>query len=276
MTPARHVLADPPPGFVRSEADERVIVAEGAQDRSLLRSLGLQTLDGAFALEPLRATPVKAIARAEGRDAAGHPRVVYVKRYDFDRRVVFMKALVKANFPVFSGPTELANVLALRAAGMAAPRPLAAGEREEGARKRSFVVLEALPGRALESLPAPSSSRDRRSLVVKAARLVRALHEAGFWHKDLYLANLILDPGTGELGLCDCERVKWRAGGPRPRARARDLGSHHFSAGSFGPRDHVLFLREYLGLERLDREARRLARAALRRSRAIARRGEKG
>jgi heptose I phosphotransferase len=251
-------------GFSRSSADPDVVIADDARD--LVAELGLDRLERAFELVPLRATAHKAIARLDCSRGA-----VYVKRYDFDRLEVFVKAFLKANFPVFSGPRELENVLALRAAGIAAPRPLAAGERDEGRRRRSFVVLEAIPGTPLEELELPP---ERRDLVRRVARLVRDLHAAGFWHKDLYLANLLWDGAT--LGLVDCERVKRRQGGPPPRARARDLASLDYSAERFSATDRVRFLREYLGLERLDDAAKALARVARSHARKIARRGKKG
>jgi tRNA A-37 threonylcarbamoyl transferase component Bud32 len=255
--------------FEPSPRDPDTIVSTDDGDRALLEALGLLTIDGALALEPLRATPYKAIARAS---ALG--RTVYVKRYDFDRRVVFVKALLKGNFPVFSGPRELENVIALRAAGIPAARPLAAGERTEGARRRSFVVLEALPGVPLENVSPPGRSRERRELVRAVARLVRDLHRAGFWHKDLYLANVIVD--GAKLGLVDCERVKRREGGPPRRARARDLGSLDSSAAKWSATDRVRFLKEYLGSARLGSEGKALAREARRRARAILSRGKKG
>src|SRR5204862_208199 len=127
--------------------DGRVLVL--ASERERLHALGLDRLETAMtAGELIRATPYKAISRLPG---------FFVKRYDYDRREVFVKAALKANFPVFSGPKELANVLALRAAGLPVPRALACGEEKRGWRKRSFVVLEALDGEPLQGRKPPAA-----------------------------------------------------------------------------------------------------------------------
>jgi heptose I phosphotransferase len=256
----------PPSGYEIADGG-RVLVL--ASERERVGALGLDRLDGALAAGTLlRATPHKAIARIG--------ESVYLKRYDYDRREVFLKAAIKANFPVFSGPRELENALALRAAGLPAPRPLAAGEADRGWRRLSFVALEALPGTPLERLSPPRAPAERRALVRRVAALVRALHAAGFWHRDLYLANVLLDATTGELGLVDLERVKRRAGGPSARARRKDLAALDYSAAGWSATDRVRFLRAYLGTPKLDRAARRLARRVRAKARSLARKGKKG
>ncbi len=250
------------PGYVAF--DEGRVLLLGVE-RARLASLGLDRLETAMtAGELIRATPHKAIARLPG---------LYIKRYDYDRREVFLKAAIKANFPVFSGRRELENALALRAAGLPAPRPLACGEEKRGWRKRSFVVLEEVPGVALERLEPPRALVERRAIVLSVARLVRALHGAGFAHRDLYLANIIKE---GEkLGIVDLERVKRREGGPSARAIRKDLAALDYSAARWSATDRARFLREYLGVARLDSRAKTLARAVRAKARAIARKGSK-
>lgn len=252
----------PPPGFV--VADEgRVLLLEAERER--LGALGLAELATAMmAGELIRATPHKAISRLPG---------LFVKRYDYDRREVFLKAALKGNFPVFSGPKELENVLALRAAGLPVPRALACGEERRGWRARSFVVLEALAGVSLEERARPRRFEERRALVERVAGLVRSLHGAGFSHRDLYLANILED---GErLGLVDLERVRHREGGPTARALRKDLAALDYSSAAWSAADRVRFLRAYLGVARLDPAAKKLARAVRRKARALARKGAK-
>ena len=57
---------------------------------------------------------------------------------------------------------------------------------------RSFVVLEALEGSPLERTEPPPRPEARRGLVGRVAALVRSLHGAGFAHRDLYLANVLV------------------------------------------------------------------------------------
>jgi heptose I phosphotransferase len=242
-----------------------------AAERRWLDDLGLAHIEHAFALqgEP----------RSEGRSLvrlnAPGGRTVFVKRWDFHRAGLWLRGAVKLNIPSWSGPRELRNLLALRSAGIRAPLPLAAGEIDEGPRRRSFVALARLEGEPLERLPAPAAPAARRARIQAVAGLIRDLHGAGFWHKDLYLCNVFLDPEEG-LGLLDCERVERAAGGPPMRWRVKDLAALDYSANWPTQAERLAFLRAYLGVERLGRDGRRLAAAVRRKARRIARQGAKG
>lgn len=257
------------PGFERVD-EGRVLVRRDARARAA--ALRVDTVAGAFAL------PAEPRAQANGRykalgrlvDARGR---VFLKRWDYDRLEVWLRGAIKWNFPVFSGLRELENVTALAAAGLRVPAALAAGEETCGLRRRSFVALEAIEGVPLDVLP-PPPPRERFALVRAVAALVARLHAAGFWHKDLYVGNILLAPDGG-LGLIDCERVERRAGGPPLRWRVKDLAAVDMSARWATRADRARFLRAYLGVERLDAAARRLARAVRRKSASMARRGAK-
>ena len=257
-----------PPGYEPSDGGAVLILGEA---RSLARELGLDAVARACALPATRRSPWKEWALLE----RGGERV-FLKRWDYDRRAVWLRGALKWNWPAWSGPHELANLLALAAAGLRVPRVLAAGERDEGPRRRSFVALFALPGAPLAASPPPARPAERRARTRAVAGLVRRLHGAGFWHRDLYGENVFWDEALGP-GLIDCERVERAEGGPRWRWRVKDLAALQGSAGGGWSRsDRVRFLREYLDLERLDPDARRLARAVLRKARALATRGAKG
>ncbi len=241
-----------------------------ADARARLEALGLGTLEGVFAREGAeRRGRYKALLRL--RDERG---AVFVKRYDFARPEVWLRGALKANLPVFSGPRELENLLALAAAGLRVPLPLAAGQEDQGLRRRSFVALAALAGTPLDALPAPAAPAERRARIEDVAALARRLHEAGFWHKDLYLCNLFHAPGE-PLGLLDCERVGFRPGGPPWRWRVKDLAALDYSATWPTRAERLRFLRAYLA-HPLDEEARRLARAVRAKAARLARRGRKG
>lgn len=268
--PTRADAVDAPAGFTRTDRG-RVVVRHDARAR--LAALGLDSLAGAFAAAAEARAQAggryKAIARLD--DAAGR---LFVKRWDYDRLEVWLRAALKWNFPVFSGRRELDNLLALAAAGLRVPAPLAAGEETHGLRRRSFVVLEALPGQPLDAAPPPPAARARFDLARAVAALVARLHAAGFWHKDLYLGNVLRAP-DGRLGLLDCERVERAAGGPPPRWRVKDLAALDLSARHATRSDRLRFLRAYLGLARLDPAARRLARVVRARSARMGRAGAK-
>lgn len=116
----------------------------------------------------------------------------------------------------------------LHAAGVPVPRPLAVAERRAGRRVVETVfVAEWLAGRRtlLEhaaGLPAPALA----ALLERVGRLVRAMHAAGFDHRDLHAGNLLVEPGEqapGEaLTLVDLHRGRV-GGAPPPAAVLRAL-----------------------------------------------------
>lgn len=257
-----------PAGYERAD-DGRVLIS--AAHGSQVAVLGCDSLARAFALPAIARSAWKAWAELP---LPGGGRA-YLKRWDYDRREVWVRSALKWNWPVWSGPRELANLLALAAAGLRVPVPLAAGEEDAGPRRRSFVLLLGLAGASLDALPPPAGPRDRHARVRAVAGLVRRLHAAGFWHKDLYLGNVFWDDAAGP-GLIDCERVERAEGGPPSRWRVKDLAALDGSAQGWSATDRVRFLRTYLACERLDAPAKRLARAVRRKARRMAKHGAKG
>jgi len=242
-----------------------------APSRPLLERLGLTSLEAAFALPAQRRTPHKALVRlpVDGQ-------TVFVKRWDYDRREVWLRGTLKGgNYPVFCGPQELRNLRRLSAAGLRVPLPLIAGEEDQGWRRRSFVALAQLPGQPLDQLGVPPQPTARRQRLAELATLVRQLHQAGCWHKDLYLCNVFWDLSHG-LGLLDCERVDHDPGGVPQRWRVKDLTALDSSAESWSCADRLRFLRLYLEEERLSPAGKELGRDVRRKSLRLARHGTKG
>ena len=233
--------------------------------RARVEALGLTSLAAVFALDGERRSPQKSLVRL--RDDAGQ---VFVKRWDYDRREVWLKATLKGfNYPVFSGPQELRNLRRLAAAGQA----------DTGWRRRSFVALAALPGQPLDQLGVSPVPAVRRQRAAELAALVQALHAAGCWHKDLYLCNVFWDPAAG-LGLLDCERVDHDPAGVPRRWRVKDLAALASSApgGRHGwtCADRLRFLRAYLGDEAWSRDGKALAEDVWRKAERLTRHGQKG
>ena len=149
----------------------------------------------------------------------------------------------------------------LRAAGVATPDVLAAGCRAVFGPFAAYVlVTEAIPGGVslqafLGGQPLP---RRRRLLAREAGRSVRALHDAGFVHADLNLANLVA-PHGGERGaavhVIDLEGGRFRAHvgfGARRANLKRLLRSYEKWIAPSSPldrRDALAFLRAYCGEE---------------------------
>ncbi len=118
----------------------------------------------------------------------------------------------------------------LASAGIAAPRALGIGRAGE----RSVLAMEEVLG----AVPLPealraAAARERARLCRELGALVARLHEAGLFHRDLYLEHLLVRPAEGsgppELVLLDAGRVLRRPLRPA-RWAAKDLaaGLHSF------------------------------------------------
>jgi hypothetical protein len=164
--------------------------------------------------------------------------------------------------------------------GISVPRPVACGsvggwlfDRE------SCLVLAEVPGCALQRWPGlrPSGMPRpaRHALMLQLADLVRRLHGAGLFHRDLYLAHIFIEPdadGPPQLFLIDLQRVvapRWR----RWRWMVKDLAALNFSSAQAGVSgaERLRWLRRYLGVRRLRAEDRRLVRAVAAKSARMAR-----
>lgn len=130
----------------------------------------------------------------------------------------------------FAGPSRAFRELELahqaRQAGVPVPQPLAAVTHRIGPFYRALYVSEEVAGAKdlaalLEAAPAdPAGTALLRRASRACAEAVRSMHDAGFFHADLNLKNLIVrDDGTE----CEAWIVDWdlsrRAAGPLPRRR---------------------------------------------------------
>jgi tRNA A-37 threonylcarbamoyl transferase component Bud32 len=117
------------------------------------------------------------------------------------------------------------NARALAAAGLATPEPLLLVEpaRRGGP---SLYVCTHLAGRLELRYPlrARNAGREREEfpeldlaeLIAAVGALARRLHDAGFWHRDFSVGNLLIEraaapPGFGEIALVDLNRARRRA-----------------------------------------------------------------
>ncbi len=185
----------------------------------------------------------------------------------------FERAPWRGRAPAFR---EFVAFRALASIGVPVPPIVAVGRKEGGA---SVVWTRGVvPGTSLrELLPtlAPRGGRgdERKLLLGEAARIARTLHAAGFCHRDLYLDHFLVEERAGRrrLVLIDATRVAAFARLPR-RWRTKDVAALEFSARGAGATRSERW-RALLEYARGDRRlARRLARAAVRKADAIARR----
>lgn len=141
----------------------------------------------------------------------------------------------------------LISAVRLREAGVPTPNVLAAGWRRVlGPLHAHALVTETVPGgvNLQTALASRMNSLERRAALRASGRAVRAMHDAGFLHADLNLANLVLertsagsrahivdlDRGTFAAVLTTAQRrsnldrllrswEKWRPGGMLPGRR---------------------------------------------------------
>jgi len=174
----------------------------------------------------------------------------------------------------------------LAEAGIAAPQPMAFGQkRVAGGVRQSVLVMTEVVGaeqgdRFFERLCRQSSGREalrcKRQLIEQIGDFAKRFHAAGFYHRDFYLCHFWFGPMTGggdRLWLLDHHRTgrdarRWR----RRRWLVKDIGQLHYSASPliFSRTDRVRFLRRYFGCGKLSGEHRRFLAAVRRKSRRIA------
>jgi len=261
-------LLDAPPA--QGRADEP---ASPAEDRLAeeARRRGLDTVDGAFGWvggEDLDKAGLGDRRRTRLRlpDGTGGQRELYLKRYG-------PGCWRRGRSPA---EAEADGIAAARAAGAGTMRLLAAGE--DAPTRRSFVLVTAVPGEALERCGEAFLARHADApaavdaLTARLAALVRGLHGAGFVHRDLYASHVFLHerPDGPALHLIDLARMLH----PRVRRfrwRVKDLAALKYSMpAAWVDGWWAAFLAAYLG-EVSDRVRRRWERAIGRKAGRIAR-----
>jgi tRNA A-37 threonylcarbamoyl transferase component Bud32 len=143
---------------------------------------------------------------------------------------------------------EARTLAALRAAGVACPEWMAAGEDDRG---RAFLLLAALPGtvdlRQYLRDRAGSAPRERYRFARRLGAALAGIHEAGFDHPDLYAKHVLVAPATEQCYFLDWQRSRRRRR-LGWRRRARDLAAldatlaEEFATG----RERLACLRGYL------------------------------
>ena len=199
----------------------RVEFADGAPRRALARIL--ESLDGGgepAEVEPIKRSRVRHVFRTRLSDDTG----VYVKRYLSDAPRRELRFLVGRSRAL----QEFQNLCRLRALGLASVEPLCCAElRRRGLLLEAVLVTRELP----DALPLRERLRglaeaERGALVDDLAGVVRRLHDAGLWHRDLHMGNVLTVRGPGDRALpvlVDVQKLRCLRV-PLPAAlRARDL-----------------------------------------------------
>jgi hypothetical protein len=208
-------------------------------------------------------------------------RAFYLKRNRF-HRVEFLKRLSRLRLPVRGARQEWRNLLAVHAAGIPCPSPIAFGERPWcGLETNSFTVTEELYHcRPLDKVVQSDFSGMRtekqrfrlRSFAQMLGRLAGKLHSCGMYHQDFYLSHIYVDR-EDSLFLIDLQRVLIRPAGSR-HYQVKDLGQLNYAAevtGGISRTSRLRFFLSYLDQPTLDPKGKNLIRAICRKTSKIAR-----
>ena len=138
-----------------------------------------------------------------------------------------------------------------------APMPLAVGHRRRGLLNDGcWLILDALPDPrplrdALEEGPPPGLRRD---LIERAAKLVRAMHDAEFQHFDLHAENLLLHGPADSPEMCVIDMQAVRRRRMDFYRRCDDLARLFNSVRRtpMGAADRLRFLKAYLAAAKFD------------------------
>ena len=222
-------------------------------------------VDAAFE-RPLREIVIPNIGSLESAGAAPVKRTLTrtVHRFELAGRAVFIKHHVvrslKERLKYLVLPSRAAaewrTSLGMADRGLPVPRCLALGERRvAGVLKEAVLVSEAVD----DALPLSQALRDDRVLLGRAARMIRAMHDADVLHRDLHGGNILVR--GSELTFIDLHRAS--VGRPVSRARRIRSVAQFLAAlgGLLRPVDVRQFACEYLGPDTTANEVDRFARA---------------
>jgi hypothetical protein len=203
---------------------------------------------------------------------AGKPLLVFFKQYAFaSPSWKFLGRASKAR-------REFENYEVFQRLGIASAERVACGEQRDwmGRLRRAFIVTRAVPNAStlLEFVPkhcpdaaSPERKKVRTAIIAQLAGMTRRIHEANFFHNDLFWRNILVQFSPGaELKLCwiDCPRGRFRPWFRRHQARLRDLAAlDQPSEKFFAPRERIAFTKLYVGQKRLNATAKQLIRDAL-------------
>ena len=211
-------------------------LSDNPGELALLRACGLDTVAGAFAYaggEDLSkpGLGLRRRTRLHLADTAGREAVWYLKRYEAPPVSVRLRRWLTGRGGAGPAAVEFESIRRVRAAGVATMAALAVGQEADwlGVR-RSYIVVSAVPGEALERCLADYLRRHASDAAAMTAfnaalvQLVAGLHAAGLAHRDLYAAHIFLDETAAgpKLYLIDLARVfrpRWRTF----RWRVKDL-----------------------------------------------------
>jgi heptose I phosphotransferase len=223
----------------------RGFVTVNAEHRAWLRGLRLAEPEDFLDREALIVSghPGRQVARLD----LGAGRVGYLKREQGVRWTTRLRNFLGGCGWVSRSVREAQVLEALERDGLPGPRWLATGEDSVG---RAFLLVEEVPRSAslTVALRARPAAAQRRKLARHLGATLARLHEAGFFHRDLYAKHVLVGEADDALCLLDWQRA-WRGAWVPRSARIRDLACLHATLPDdlAGPRERLACLRAYLG-----------------------------
>ena len=244
--------------------------------RERLSAAAVASYDDAARLEPTD-DYVEKQGRSTGRyrlDVGDRTLSLYVKKH---LRLPWWQRLLGAT-RLFPGPAEHANLRRAAELGIRVPEAVFAGAEARHPCGSLLATRELegylplhiyVPG-PLTRLPEPRRRRRKRALIARLVDMARRLHGRRLYHRDFYLCHFFLRddaaaPDGFDLVMIDLGRLlrsRWS------RWRVKDLAALLFSSDVPGitRTDRLRFYRAYLGVPKLDDDAKRLARRILRKA----------
>ena len=174
---------------------------------------------------------------------------------------------------------EFENYEVFQRLGILSAERIACGEGRDaiGRLRRAFIITREIPNAKTLVEFFQSECRDRTKPEIRKIRaqsirqlveIMRRLHSASFFHHDFVWRNILVTqdpPDKPRLWLIDCPRGKFDSWSPmRRRRRLKDLASLDKVASQLCTRtERLLFLKNYLAMQRVDVEVKRLAQQIL-------------
>jgi len=234
--------------------------------RAGFEKLGLTCLDAVFSFSAGASLIKENLASHRSRlcfEMGSPPKTLFLKRYDAPPVVTQLRNWLSHRRRASLGVLEFEQANNLSAAGISTVKSVACGEQWGVLfEKRSFAVTEKIPdAESLErKLPRfitmPASHKNlklRKDFIARLGQFVKKFHDAGFRHRDLYLAHIFY-ANSGRFYLIDLARV-FKPALFAERFRVKDIAQVYYSAPEryFSKTDRLRFYLDYAGHNGLNR-----------------------
>lgn len=237
-------------------------IAVNAQD--VLARNGLDSFESLWAYDTssdqaaiTRGAGWKKVVRLELKDANGDSQSFYLKRQDDQVVRHVLRPLGEASFA-----REFRAIQRFAHLGIPALEAAFFDQRDVGGHRQAILLTRALdiykPLTVWYQRWEQLAWRDRQDLILAAAALVRALHNAERMHNSLYPKHIFLKLDDDGAGARLIDLVETRPAWFGQHDKIQDLKSLLRESGVATPGQKLRFFLAYLGRQRLDEPSRQL------------------